>query len=256
MFKKEYEIWFYLLGILILIIIISIFFIQVYTPIIYGRKSVASLFGFEYTSNTAPKFTIDTNKLYIAKFYTNYGIFSALLYPKSAPLNTNNFISLSRSGFYEGTKFHRLIPDLLIQGGDRNTISSDTSKYGIGTPGYLIDDEINWNSLNLTTQQETLLRAKGYNSTPNLDSQLLGRYSLVMANYGPDTNGSQFFIVLAQDKDQRIAKLQGFFTVIGKVINGTDTLDTMNKIPVDNKYLSSPTPLKDIIVQKIEINEN
>lgn len=143
----------------------------------------------------APEMQIDTNKTYTAKVETNKGSFDIELFAKDAPKTVNNFVVLSRDGFYNGLTFHRVIKDFMIQGGD-------PSGDGTGGPGYKFEDEIN--------------------------SHKLVRGTLAMANSGANTNGSQFFIV-TKDKTEW---LDGKHTAFGEVVNGIDTVMAIEKVEV------------------------
>jgi peptidyl-prolyl cis-trans isomerase B (cyclophilin B) len=126
--------------------------------------------------------TIDPNKPYLARLRTNLGDITILLDPKDAPVTVNNFVFLARDGFYDGTTFHRVIPDFVIQGGDPN---GD----GKGGPGYSFADE------------------------PVKGSYEVG--SVAMANAGPNTNGSQFFIT-----EVPTPHLNRGHTIFGEVVKG------------------------------------
>jgi cyclophilin family peptidyl-prolyl cis-trans isomerase len=110
-----------------------------------------------------PKMEIDPKKSYIAKLNTDKGEITVNLFAVKTPITVNNFVFLSRKGFYDGTIFHRVIPDFIAQGGD-------PTGTGTGGPGYRLDDEFN---------------ASLRHDKPGI---------LSMANAGPNTNGSQFFI--------------------------------------------------------------
>lgn len=147
--------------------------------------------------------TIDTSKKYTATFDVSKGKIECELFPKEAPNTVNNFVFLAREGFYNGTTFHRVIADFMIQGGDPTAT-------GRGGPGYKFEDECRQSS------------AKKHE---------VG--SLSMANAGPDTNGSQFFIThIATDW------LNGKHTVFGKVTSGQDIVDatkqgdTLNSVTI------------------------
>jgi cyclophilin family peptidyl-prolyl cis-trans isomerase len=244
MFKENSGIFLYLLGILIMFGIL----------ITVGNNMLPFLFkGYFVKDDTLiakPKFTIDTTINYSAVITTNYGEFTIDLLEKSAPQNVNNFIYLAKAGYYKNTKFHRVIRDFLIQGGDRNTLKSDTSNYGKGKPGYLLPDEVNWDSLDLTQAQRDQLTQEGYASTSNLESIKLDRMTIAMASAGPNTNGSQFFIVTSLYEDPRLDELQGRFTVFGKIISGVDTIEKINDIEVDT---TTNIPLQDVVIVKIQI---
>lgn len=135
-----------------------------------------------------PAMTIDLNKTYVATFKTEEGDIRIELYAKQAPKTVNSFVFLARSGYYDNTTFHRVLADFMAQGGD-------PSGTGAGGPGYRFEDEID----------------------PSLVFD--GSGILAMANAGPDTNGSQFFITLAPTP-----WLNGYHTIFGKVIEGMDVL--------------------------------
>jgi peptidyl-prolyl cis-trans isomerase B (cyclophilin B) len=140
-----------------------------------------------------PKMTIDPNKNYTATFDTSRGAIVCELFPKAAPKTVNNFVFLARDKFYDGTKFHRVINDFMVQGGDPEGT-------GRGGPGYRFEDEVG----------------------PGKPKHQRG--SLSMANAGPGTNGSQFFIThVATDW------LDGKHTVFGQVKSGQDVVDSITQ---------------------------
>jgi peptidyl-prolyl cis-trans isomerase B (cyclophilin B) len=140
-----------------------------------------------------PPMTIDTSKNYIVTFDTSRGQIVCELFTKAAPKTVNNFIFLAREKFYDGTKFHRVIPDFMVQGGD-------PEGSGRGGPGYRFEDEVG--------------RDKPKHQVG----------SLSMANAGPNTNGSQFFIThIATDW------LDGKHTVFGQVKSGQDIIDSIKQ---------------------------
>ena len=159
--------------------------------------------------------------IYDAVFHTSKGDFTIQFYPSKAPQTRKNFLSLASTGFYDDTKFHRVIKDVLIQGGDPYTKRSDVSRYGTGDPGYFIKDEIN--------------------DIP------MKRGVVAMAHKGEKNSaGSQFF-VLAGDRPD----LQGKFTVFGFVSGGMDTIDAISRVPVSgNERPSTP-----VILQSIDLRE-
>ena len=136
-----------------------------------------------------PELTIDTNKKYAATFKTNRGEIVVDLFAADAPMTVNNFVFLAREGFYDGTIFHRVINPFMIQGGD-------PTGTGRGGPGYRFRDE---------TAGNPHKHQKG---------------SLSMANAGPNTNGSQFFIT-----HLATPHLDGKHTVFGQVRSGQDIVD-------------------------------
>lgn len=163
----------------------------------------------------APEMQIDTTKEYTANFETSKGNFKAKLYAADAPRTVNNFVVLSRDGFYNGLTFHRIIKDFMIQGGDPN---GD----GTGGPGYKFEDEIN--------------------------SHKLVRGVLAMANSGEDTNGSQFFIVTKESTDW----LDGKHTAFGEIVSGMDIVMSIEGVETDesDKPIPPVTINKIEIVEK------
>ena len=152
-----------------------------------------------------PAMSIDTNRGYTATFDTSRGRIVCELFPNDAPNTVNNFVFLAREGFYNGTKFHRVIENFMIQGGD-------PTGTGRGGPGYKFEDELK----------------------NNPRQHQVG--SLSMANAGPNTNGSQFFIThIATDW------LNGKHTVFGQVTSGQDVVnsvqqgDTLNSVTIEEK---------------------
>lgn len=143
--------------------------------------------------NSPPAMQIDADKSYSVTFETDRGDIVVDLYPEQAPGTVNNFVFLSREGFYDGVTFHRVIPDFMIQGGD-------PTGTGRGGPGYRFGDELKDNPHRHETG------------------------SLSMANAGPNTNGSQFFITHA-----RQPHLDGKHTVFGKVVSGQDVVDSIRQ---------------------------
>jgi len=142
----------------------------------------------------APPLDIDLKKRYTATFTTKHGTFKVELFAKQAPVTVNNFVFLARERFYDGTTFHRVIPDFMIQAGD-------PTGTGTGGPGYKFRDEAD----------ALALKHDG----PGV---------LSMANAGPNTNGSQFFIT-----HRATPHLNGKHAVFGKVVEG---MDVVNKIRV------------------------
>ncbi|HEV8291666.1 MAG TPA: peptidylprolyl isomerase [Tepidisphaeraceae bacterium] len=140
-----------------------------------------------------PKMSIDTAKNYTATFDTSRGQIVCDLFAKDAPNTVNNFVFLAREKFYDGTKFHRVIADFMVQGGDPQGT-------GTGGPGYKFGDEVK--------------------SNPHKHQ----RGSLSMANAGPNTNGSQFFITHVKTD-----WLDGKHTVFGQVRSGQEVVDKIKQ---------------------------
>ncbi len=223
MFKGQNQTWAYFLGILILFGVLALVTRDFMLPIFTGRAKVVSYLP---TSEKNAVTTINTNLDYYADINTNFGIIVVDLYEKLAPVNVDSFVELSIGGFYNQTLFHRYFKGVLIQGGDPYTKVQDQSNWGKGGPGYVVADEIN---------------------AP------IAQYSLVMANAGKDTNGSQFFIVLGNPETEAVKKLQGKFTVIGYAFNAADFNKAIESIPINEDNQNIPTPLTPIIIQSIRV---
>ncbi|MHB1471191.1 MAG: peptidylprolyl isomerase [Thermoplasmataceae archaeon] len=145
---------------------------------------------------------------------TNRGDITIDLFEKDMPLTAGNFRKLVEKGFYDGVIFHRVIPDFMIQGGD-------PTGTGMGGPGYSIKDEFTKNNRN-------------------------DRGTIAMANAGPNTGGSQFFINLVNN-----SYLDRKHPVFGKVVSGMETVDAISKVKTNNQ----DRPLSDIIIEKAKIIE-
>jgi peptidyl-prolyl cis-trans isomerase B (cyclophilin B) len=154
-----------------------------------------------------------------AVMVTNRGNIVLELYPKVAPKTVENFVKLAREKFYDGTKFHRVIPDFVIQGGDPLS-KTDDPKTGSGGPGYTFEDEINPKSLGVPDDVIAQYEAQGYKYDFSLQSLPVDPGYIAMANSGPNTNGSQFFIVTTKPQPH----LYGKHTVFGKVVSGMDVV--------------------------------
>lgn len=165
---------------------------------------------------------------------TDKGEIKLELYRDVAPKTVDNFVKLAKEKFYDGTKFHRVISDFMIQGGDPNSKNADPSDDGQGGPDYTFEDEINAKSLGLTNEQIKQLESQGYVYNTNLHSLPVDPEYLAMANRGPNTNGSQFFIVTQTPQKH----LYGKHTVFGKVVSGMDVVrsiaqgDMLKKVTV------------------------
>ncbi len=154
-----------------------------------------------------------------ADMITAKGTIELELFPDAAPKTVANFVKLSTSGFYNGIKFHRVVPGFVIQGGDPLS-KTDDPRVGSGGPGYSFEDEINPASIGVPASVIQQLEAQGYVYNTKLTSLPMTVGALAMANAGPNTNGSQFFIVTDQDQPY----LNGKHTVFGKVIKGMDVV--------------------------------
>jgi len=165
---------------------------------------------------------------------TEKGDIELELYPKVAPSTVDKFVKLAEEGFYNGIKFHRVIPSFMIQGGDPLS-KVDDPRVGTGGPGYTFEDEINPRSLGLSDGDIAQLEAQGYVYDYTLESMAVDVGTIAMANSGPNTNGSQFFIVTYEPQ----LHLNGKHTVFGEVTKGMDVVraieqnDVMTTIKVN-----------------------
>lgn len=148
-----------------------------------------------------------------ATIETDKGNVKLELFPDAAPKTVANFANLAQKGFYNGLTFHRVVPNFVIQGGDPN---GD----GTGGPGYIFEDEINPWSLGLSEDAIKNYQSQGYQYRQDLASYKMTSGVLAMANSGPNTNGSQFFIVTGSDQSH----LDGKHTVFGRVVEGMDVV--------------------------------
>jgi peptidyl-prolyl cis-trans isomerase B (cyclophilin B) len=147
-----------------------------------------------------------------ATLHTNHGPIVIELFDDDAPKTVANFTKLAGDGFYDGIIFHRVIPDFMIQGGD-------PTGTGSGGPGYTFEDEFN-------------------------DNKVV-RGALAMANAGPNTNGSQFFIVTTE----AASWLDGKHTVFGRVSDGMDVVDTISALGTDAR----DRPHTDVVIERVEL---
>lgn len=159
------------------------------------------------------------NMAYIITIKTNMGEIRFVTFDADAPKTVNNFITLAQKGFYDGTIFHRVIDGFMIQGGD-------PTGTGRGGPGYVFEDELN---------PETNSYKQGYK-----------KGVVAMANAGPNTNGSQFFIMVAD------YLLPNNYTIFGKVLSGQDTADAISKL----KTGPNDRPISPAIMVKVTVSEN
>jgi peptidyl-prolyl cis-trans isomerase B (cyclophilin B) len=147
-----------------------------------------------------------------ATLHTNHGAVEVELFDGDAPKTVENFRKLAGEGFYDGVTFHRVIPDFMIQGGD-------PTGTGSGGPGYTFEDEFNDHSV--------------------------ARGALAMANAGPNTNGSQFFIVTAD----ACPWLDGKHTVFGRVTDGMDVVDAISQVETE----AGDRPRETVTIERVEL---
>jgi cyclophilin family peptidyl-prolyl cis-trans isomerase len=144
--------------------------------------------------------------------HTNHGAIAVQLFDDDAPKTVENFRKLAGDGFYDGVAFHRVIPDFMIQGGD-------PTGTGMGGPGYTFEDEIN--------------------------EHKVVRGALAMANAGPNTNGSQFFVVTAEATPW----LDGKHTVFGRVTDGMEAVDSISAVDTD----ANDKPREAVMIERVEL---
>ena len=149
-----------------------------------------------------------------ATMHTNHGPIELELFDEDAPKTVENFRKLSADGFYDGVVFHRVIPNFMIQGGDPEGT-------GTGGPGYTFEDEIN--------------------------EHKVVRGALAMANAGPNTNGSQFFLVTVDEAPW----LDGKHTVFGRITGGMETVDKIEGLPTDAR----DRPTEAALIERIELGD-
>jgi peptidyl-prolyl cis-trans isomerase B (cyclophilin B) len=149
-----------------------------------------------------------------ATLHTNHGAVTVELFDEDAPKTVENFLKLSRDGFYDGVIFHRIIKDFMIQGGDPDGT-------GTGGPGYTFEDEFN--------------------------DHKVERGALAMANAGPNTNGSQFFIVTTESAPW----LDGKHTVFGRVTDGMDAVDSIEGTETG----AQDRPVEPVVIERVEVHE-
>jgi len=149
-----------------------------------------------------------------ATLHTNHGPVELELHDDDAPRTVENFRKLAGDGFYDGVTFHRVIPDFMIQGGD-------PTGTGSGGPGYTFEDEFN--------------------------DHKVERGALAMANAGPNTNGSQFFVVTAE----AASWLDGKHTVFGRVTSGMEVVDAISQVETD----SNDKPREPVVIERVKLAE-
>ena len=192
----------YIFTILGVFILLALFFSRDKSKIKEMNQNSTSSAVLSGKYQSPPKMTIDPDKKYSAGFTTSKGNFTVDLFAKETPVTVNNFVFLARDNFYSGVVFHRIIKDFMVQSGDPN---GD----GTGGPGYKFDDEP------ITRDYK--------------------RGIVAMANSGPNTNGSQFFIMLEDNPG-----LPKKYTIFGQVISGMDVVekitigDVMQRIVIQN----------------------
>lgn len=206
----------YIIGVLILVVIFGMYFFARMRDEISSEEKVISI-G-EKTQKDENIVINNDKKIMQATLNTNKGNITIEFFVDKTPNTVANFIKLAEEGFYDGTKFHRVIKGFMIQGGD--PLTRDDSKmnlWGTGDPGYKFADEI------------------GNNNKNDIGT-------IAMANSGPDTNGSQFFINVASNNF-----LDGKHTVFGKIVSGMDIVKDIENTPVGQ----NDRPVDSIVINSI-----
>ncbi|HKB87979.1 MAG TPA: peptidylprolyl isomerase [Ignavibacteriaceae bacterium] len=170
------------------------------------------------TNSETQKVETKNDTMTVAVFNTNMGKFEAELYPDKAPKAVENFTGLAEKNYYKGVIFHRVIPGFMIQGGD----PTGSGRGGQSIWGKSFEDEVNTGLI--------------------FDSPGV----LAMANAGPNTNGSQFFITVAPTP-----WLNGYHTIFGKIISGMDVVNSISTVQRN----AQDKPLKDVVIQDIKIEK-
>ena len=211
--KQTY--WIVGVGILIVLISVGLFYMGEPKQKINKQSNKIENTKMEETSTTTAPVVTNTVVLKTTK-----GDITIDLYGNDAKKTVENFVKLSKDGFYDGTRFHRVIKDFMIQGGD--PLSKDDTKssmWGTGGPGYKFEDEIN--------------------------SIKLKRGVIAMANAGPNTNGSQFFIITIPETPW----LDGKHTAFGQVVNGMDIVDAIQGV----ETAPNDRPIVPVTVSSVEV---
>ena len=168
--------------------------------------------------DSIPEMNIDISKKYTAVIKTSMGDMSIEFFTEDAPMTVNNFINLSRDGYYDNVIFHRVISGFMIQGGDPSgTGHGEMGKY----PGYKFEDELN-------------------------NQRSYDKGILAMANAGPDTNGSQFFIMHVN------YPLPYQYTIFGFVTDGLEVIDKIASVETGD----GDKPVNDVVIETVEVKEN
>lgn len=197
------------------------------------EEVTSNVFGFQYATSSIPNEAlltseatgtaqvITTNKnIMQATLHTTQGDITIEFFTEDAPKTVENFIKLAQSGFYDGTKFHRVIAGFMVQGGDPLTKDDAAiSRWGTGGPGYQFADEIHANNKNEVG-------------------------TIAMANAGPNTNGSQFFLNTASNNF-----LDSKHTVFGRIVSGMEVVRAIEALPTD----AGDRPTSPVVIQSVTL---
>lgn len=167
----------------------------------------------------------------VATFKTNKGVIKMELFKDTMPITVGNFVKLTKEGFYDGVKFHRVIPGFMIQSGDPITKTEEYLRYGTGGPGYTIPDEF--------VTGEYLTNVRG---------------TIAMANRGPESGGSQFFINVADNTNLDFDKppFSSKHPVFGRVLEGMDIVDKI----AESETNDNDMPTEPIIIETLTVDHD
>lgn len=195
--------------------------------LLQDEDQLAGPYTAEELAISNPGITNDMNR--VATFTTSEGVIKIELFEDTMPITTGNFVKLAEEGFYNGTKFHRVIDSFMIQGGDPDSKGSDASRYGTGGPGYTIQDEF--------VAGELLSNTRG---------------TIAMANTGqPNSGGSQFFINVANNTGLDFDKepFSSKHPVFGRVVEGMDIVDKIAATETDARDV----PVEPVVIETVTI---
>jgi cyclophilin family peptidyl-prolyl cis-trans isomerase len=183
------------------------------------------------TASEAANINGDTAALEVR---TNKGSFTIQLDPMSAPIATANLVALARCGFYDGVTFHRIVPDFVAQAGDPQTKTNRADFQGLGSggPGYHFEIELPPESTTYRTYMVAMANAMQYDFETG---EIQG---------GTDTNGSQFFVMLAD-----VDSLRPYYSLIGRVTEGTEVIDAIGQVPTSGGQRN--VPLDPVIIESM-----
>lgn len=256
MFKEQGGFWLYFAGLIVMFLLL--FYVA---EVLTGKaslglgKSATPVPTRIVTTNAPGKSstpvnytdlkTFDITKNYYAEITTNLGVLKVDLYERNAPNTVANFINLTNTAYYNGTKFYKLTPGVAVQGGSKDNSVN-------GNPGYTIPDEINWDSLDYNEDLRLQLRAAGYTSARRIASVDLDKYELVTVNPKPNSAGSQFMILLSGKENSTVLSMRGKVTVFGKIIDDTSVIEKIAVLNVNTNGAFSK-PQNDLTISEIKI---
>lgn len=271
-FKEHKKILLPAAGVIVLVIAITILTAKGFSPVdinnnLPGGNGIDDLINTDTDTMEKPTMQLKTGVDYSAVIKTNKGSITIDLLEKDTPITVNNFVALASQDYFDNLTFHRVIRNFVIQGGD-------PKGDGTGGPGYKFADEIDADALGLDDQKVadiTYLRSffsesvinqyknksvkelyekeLGFDYTPGFGTTKFAPYVVAMANSGPNTNGSQFFITTASFTGDF---LNGKHTIFGTVTKGFDVVDAIEEVDVN----TSDAPISEVKITDIKIVED